>query len=214
MPSKRDQTQWKRHLEWTEHLFISRWPHLVIGATALNGFDSLVAQRKWVMSLQKSFTPEAGGNKNTYHCFCGNQPVQPSSCATWSLIYGVNRKHCLQQHRCWTNSWGIDFGIWPNWWHHYVDWISLSRIRMLYVESQGRESARTAWLRKRKEMQLPNGIFLLGRMPSVFKHYVVIFLMFVFCVLFLLFFLHVNITITRQENCKYNVDFYISTYLQ
>lgn len=150
--SKRFQTPGKRHLECTNHVFISRWPHLVIGATALNGPDSLVAQRKWVMSLQKSFTTATGGNQkkgrgggtNTYHCFCGNQPLQASSCASWSLIYGVNRKHCLQEHRCWTNSWGIDFGVWPNWWHHYVDWISLSLIKMLYVESWGRE--RAGWL--------------------------------------------------------------------
>lgn len=60
--SERYQTPGKRHLECTNHVFISRWPHLVIGATALNGPDSLVAQRKWVMTLQKSFTTATGGN--------------------------------------------------------------------------------------------------------------------------------------------------------
>lgn len=153
---------------------------------ATSGHWSNCSKWTWLSSSTKEMHDDSseifhycnGGNQkkkkwrrdtNTYHCCCGNQPLQASSCATWSLIYGVNRKHCLQQHRCWTNSWGIDFGVWPNWWHHYVDWISLCLIKMLYVQSQeGRGLA--GYRNEEKEMQSRSGIFLLGHLPSVFKH--------------------------------------------
>lgn len=73
----------KRYVEWLGHLLISRWPHLVIGAT----------QRKCVMILQKSFTTtkRKTTTTKTTTVFLWESALQPSSCTTWSLIYGVSR---------------------------------------------------------------------------------------------------------------------------
>lgn len=81
---------------------------------------------------------------------------------------------CLWQHRRRTKSKSIDFGIWPNWWYHYVDRISLSLIKMVYVEPKGR--GRLAWRKERRGRNaISKDCFLSGRLASVFKHYVVTF---------------------------------------
>lgn len=123
-------------------------------------------------SLEKSFSAAAGGQRDfkkrkTHHCFIASLGINCSSFLVCYLIFNLwsQQKACLELHRCWTKSYSIDFGIWPKWWHHYVDWISVSLIKMLYVESQRMGRTARLW-KRRKRKAIGQWHFLVGH-----KHY-------------------------------------------